>query len=173
MTVSLLTDLDHKIVGKMLYTLNRWTWKCFLCNTMTKRDTFQGLLTQNFNKDKALAKDVDPKSPCACLFVGHDHLQEKRWYLAAEQAIKSRFFSGYNLAEILTFSLLQSSSILCGESQGAFLGFWSFGAKNPVGKIIKSALTIGSLKRWNVEHLWTLVVHLLIPPHIINRMLGM
>lgn len=66
------------IVGKMLYALNRWTWKCFLCNTMTKRDTFQGLLTQNFNKDKALAKDVDPKSPCACLFVGHDHLQEKR-----------------------------------------------------------------------------------------------
>lgn len=78
---------------------------------MIKQDAFKGLLTQNLNKDKACAKGADPKSPRAHVFL-----------LAMTSCGKSvdtllpRFFSALNLPEVPTFSVLQSSSILCGES---------------------------------------------------------
>ena len=60
-------------------------------------------------------KDADLTSPCArvSLLAAHEHLREKRRYLAGVQAIKSRFFSIY-LPEIPIHSLL--SSLLRGES---------------------------------------------------------
>ena len=78
---------------------------------MRKQDAFQGLVTQNLNKDKARAKDADPKSPRAHVFLLAMTICGKN-----VDTLLSRFYSALNLPEVPTFSLLQSSSILCGES---------------------------------------------------------
>lgn len=93
------------------YTLNRWSWKCFLRKAIIKQDAFQGLLTQNLNKDKACAKDAYPKSPRTHVFLLAMTICGKN-----VDSLLPRFFSALNLPEFSTFSLLQSSSILYGES---------------------------------------------------------
>ena len=59
-----------------------------------KNRCFSGMLEL---KDKARGKDADPTSPRArvSLLAAHEHLGEKRRYLAGVQAIKSRFFPTY------------------------------------------------------------------------------
>ena len=59
---------------------------------MIKQDAFQGLVTQNLNKDKARAKDADPKSPRAHVFLLAMTICGKN-----VDTLLSRFYSALNL----------------------------------------------------------------------------
>ena len=104
-TFSLLTGFDDLlnsklplIFTKMLYTLT------------------VGLLTQHDYEDKA-RKDADPTSPRACIFAGRPWPFAGKTLIPCDRASNQiEIFPAYNLPEIPTFSLLQSSSILRGES---------------------------------------------------------
>ena len=116
-TVSLLTDFDHLlnsklplIVRKMLYTLT-----VGLGNASRR---FSGTLNSKSRQGQSSCqRRRSQKSSRACLFAG------RPWPFAGKTLIpcgrasdQIEIFSGYDLPKIPTFSLLQSSSILRGES---------------------------------------------------------
>ena len=115
-TVSLLTDFEHLlnsklplIVRKMIYTLT--------VGLGCASDAFQGRLTRNSTRTKLVPKTPIPKvlarvSFCWPLIT----ICGKNVYTFGRASDQIEIFSGYNLPEIPTFSLLQSSSILRGKS---------------------------------------------------------